>query len=192
MLRRLPLIAVVASLALPTAVRAQDATASTSVNNTVAPEAVVNQRTGGGVNLNQQYNNQWDNHNGFAPGVFCRTPTMYFGGGYSRANVWGQELYDNSTDNTGVQAGLLVPFGSSVLDDCKRLAKALTDRQEISNQVSLAKACAELEQLGVEVDGKKFPALEVCIDLPQAALESQALEKAVPQEPEVKPAILIP
>ena len=192
MFRRLSLIAIAASLALPTAVRAQDATASTSVDNTVAPAAVVNQRTGGGVNLNQQYNNQWDNHNGFAPGVFCRTPTMYFGGGYSRANVWGQELYDNSTDNTGVQAGLLVPFGSSVLDDCKRLAKALTDRQEISNQVSLAKACAELEQLGVEVDGKKFPALEVCIDLPQAALESQALEKAVPQEPEVKPAILIP
>jgi hypothetical protein len=192
MLRRLSLIAVAASLALPMAVQAQDATSSTSVNNTVAPEAVVNQRTGGGVNLNQQYNNQWDNHNGFAPGVFCRTPTMYVGGGYSRANVWGQQLNSNSTDNTGVQAGLLVPFGSSVLDDCKRLAKALTDRQEISNQVSLAKACAELEQLGVEVDGKKFPALEVCIDLPQAALESQALEKAVPQEPEVKPAILIP
>ena len=192
MLRRLPLIAVVASLALPTAVRAQDATASTSVDNTVAPAAVVNQRTGGGLNINNQQNNQWDNHNGFAPGVFCRTPTMYFGGGYSRANTWGEQLYDNSTDNTGVQAGLLVPFGSSVLDDCKRLAKALTDRQEISNQVSLAKACAELEQLGVEVDAKKFPALEVCIDLPQAALESQALEKAVPQEPEVKPAILIP
>ena len=192
MLRRLSLIAVSASLALPTAVRAEGATASTSVDNTVAPAAVVNQRTGGGVNLNQQYNNQWDNHNGFAPGVFCRTPTMYVGGGYSRANVWGEQLYDNSTDNTGVQAGLLVPFGSSVLDDCKRLAKALTDRQEISNQVSLAKACAELEQLGVEVDAKKFPALEVCIDLPQAALESQALEKAVPQQPEVKPAILIP
>ena len=81
MLRRLSLIAIGASLALPTAVRAQDATATTSVDNTVAPAAVVNQRTGGGVNLNQQYNNQWDNHNGFAPGVFCRTPTMYFGGG---------------------------------------------------------------------------------------------------------------
>jgi len=162
------------------------------VDNTVAPAAVVNQRTGGGVNLNQQYNNQWDNHNGFAPGVFCRTPTMYFGGGSSQANVWGQELYGSSTNNHGVSAGVLVPFGSSVLDDCKRLAKALTNRQEISNQVSLAKACAELEKLGVEVDAKKFPALEVCIDLPQAALESQALENAVPQEPEVKPAILIP
>jgi hypothetical protein len=79
-----------------------------------------------------------------------------------------------------------------VLDDCKRLAKALTNRQEISNQVSLAKACAELEKLGVEVDAKKFPALEVCIDLPQAALESEALERAVTQPPEVKPAILIP
>ena len=192
MLRRLSLIAISALLALPTAVRAQGAKSTTSVDNTVSPEAVVNQQTGGGVNLNQQYNNQWDNHNGFAPGVFCRTPTMYFGGGTSQANVWGEQLYGNSTNNTGVQAGLLVPFGSSVLDDCKRLAKALTDRQEISNQVSLAKACAELEQLGVEVDAKKFPALEVCIDLPQAALESEALERAVPQEPEVKPAILIP
>ena len=192
MLRRLSLIAVGVSLALPTAVRAQAANANTSVSNSAAPAAVVNQRTGGGVNLNQQYNNQWDNHNGFAPGVFCRTPTVYFGGGSSQANVWGERLYGSSTNNHGVSAGLLVPFGSSVLDDCKRLAKALTNRQEISNQVSLAKACAELEKLGVKVDAKKFPALEVCIDLPQAALESEALEKAVAQPPEVKPAILIP
>ena len=192
MLRRLSLIAVGVSLALPTAVRAQDANANTSVNNSAAPAAVVNQRTGGGVNLNQQYNNQWDNHNGFAPGVFCRTPTVYFGGGSSQANVWGEQFYGSSTNNHGVSAGVLVPFGSSVLDDCKRLAKALSNRQEISNQVSLAKACAELEKLGVEVDAKKFPALEVCIDLPQAALESEALERAVTQPPEVKPAILIP
>ena len=192
MLRRLSLIAVGVSLAMPTAVRAEGANASTDVDNTVSPSAVVNQQTGGGVNLNQQYNNQWDNHNGFAPGVFCRTPTMYFGGGSSQANVWGEQFYGSSTNNHGVSAGLLVPFGSSVLDDCKRLAKALSDRQEISNQVSLAKACAELDKLGVEVDAKKFPALEVCIDLPQAALESEALERAVTQPPEVKPAILIP
>lgn len=190
--RHLSLFVAGALLALPTAARAQDANATTSVDNSVAPAAVVNQQTGGGINLNQQYNNQWDNHNGFAPGVFCRTPTLYFGGGSSQANTWGKNLYGVSTNNLGVQAGLLVPFGSSVLADCKRLASALSDRQEISNQVSLAKACAELDKLGVKVDAKKFPALEVCVDLTQAVLESQALEKAVPEEPQVKPVILVP
>jgi len=159
--RRLLLILSSAVLALPGAALAQS-NASTDVNNSVSPSSTVNQVTGGGVNLNQQYNNQWDNQNGFAPGVFCRTPTFYVGGGTNQANVWGGSL-GTSANDTSVQAGLLVPFGSSVLADCKRLAKALTDRAEISNQASLAKTCHELKTLGVTIDPARFPALAVCL-----------------------------
>lgn len=159
MLRRLILAA--ALMGLPSAALSQTA-ASTDVNNSNVTAPTVNQVTGGGVNLNQQYNNQWDNHNGFAPGVFCRTPTFYLGGGYAQANSWAA-AFGSSTNNNNYQTGVLVPFGSSVLADCKRMAKALTDRAEISNQASLAKTCQELKTLKVEIDPDRFPALKACL-----------------------------
>ena len=75
----------------------------------------------------------------------------------------GYSPYTASFDKTSIQAGVVVPFGSSVLDDCKRMAKALTDRAEISIQASLAKTCHELETLKVEIDVERFPALAACL-----------------------------
>ena len=146
----------------PSGAFAQSASQS-SVANTANPTAVVNQQTGGGVNLNQQYNNQWDNHNGFAPGVYCRTPTFYLGSGFGLANS-SAGVNDASTNLTQVSAGVLVPFGSSVLDDCKRLATALTDRAEVSNQVALVRVCTELKKDKITIDPIKFPALAKCVD----------------------------
>ena len=134
-----------------------------SVSNTANPTAVVNQQTGGGVNLNQQYNNQWDNHNGFAPGVYCRTPTFYLGTGYGLANSSAGDN-DASTNLTQISAGVLVPFGSSVLKDCALLASALTSRAIVANEVALARVCSELKKDKITIDPVKFPALAVCVD----------------------------
>jgi hypothetical protein len=146
----------------PTGAFCQTASQS-SVQNTANPTAVVNQQTGGGVNLNQQYNNQWDNHNGFAPGVYCRTPTFYLGSGYGLANSSAGEN-DAQTSLTQISAGVLLPFGSSVLDDCKRMATALTDRAVVANEVALVRFCSELKKDKIVVDPIKFPAIAKCAD----------------------------
>lgn len=157
------LTAALLSLALaPNGAFAQ-ANSQSSVQNSNAPQATVNQQTGGGVNLNQQYNNQWDNHNGFAPGVYCRTPTFYVGSGYGNANSWAGEN-NASTGHYQITAGVLVPFGSSVLADCARMARALTNRAEVANQIALAKACGELAKANIKIDPVKFPALAVCVN----------------------------
>jgi len=147
----------------PTGAFAEGNNTQSSVQNSSTPTAIVNQQTGGGVNLNQQYNNQWDNHNGFAPGVYCRTPTFYLGAGNGFANNWGPDARV-ATNLTQVSAGVLVPFGSSVLGDCARMAAALTSRAEVFNQVALVRACHDLKQSGIKIDPEKFPALSKCID----------------------------
>ena len=140
-------------------------TSQSSVNNQSNPTAVVNQQTGGGVNLNQQYNNQWDNHNGFAPGVYCRTPTFYLGSGFGQANSWNDQVTNSlGTNLTQVSAGVLVPFGSSVLADCAKMAKALTDRAVVANDVALARACYSLQKDNIVIDPVKFPSLAKCVN----------------------------
>jgi hypothetical protein len=146
----------------PSGAFAEGAASQSSVQNTTNPQAIVNQSTGGGVNLNQQYNNQWDNHNGFAPGVYCRTPTFYLGSGYGNANSWAGES-NATTGHYQVAAGVLVPFGSSVLGDCAKMAAALTNRAVVANQVALIKACDELAKANIKVDPQKFPDLAVCV-----------------------------
>jgi len=160
MVRRILAALLVASV--PSGAFAQSNTSS-SVQNSSSPTAVVNQHTGGGVNLNQQYNNQWDNHNGFAPGVYCRTPTFYLGAGNGNATSWGPQA-SIGTNLTQVSAGVLVPFGSSVLADCAKMAAALTQRAEVANQVALVRACEALKKDGVKIDPSKFPALSKCVD----------------------------
>ena len=140
-----------------------ESTTQSSVQNTANPTAVVNQQTGGGVNLNQQYNNQWDNHNGFDPGVYCRTPTFYLGSGYGLANSY-SGANDASTQMKQISAGVLIPFGSSVLEDCAQLASALTSRAIVANEVALARVCFDLKKDKITIDPVKFPALAVCID----------------------------
>jgi len=53
---------------------------SAVVTNNSNPSSAVSTNTTGGTNINYQTNNQWSNDNGFAPGIFCRTPTFYVGG----------------------------------------------------------------------------------------------------------------
>jgi hypothetical protein len=155
---------------------AQDQTASGSsttgdsspitTSGTASPSANVSTATTGGTNINYQTNNAYNNENGFAPGIFCRTPTMYVGGNYGNSN-------QNNTDTTSAQSsaqgtnysanvGVLVPFGSSVLKNCADLANQITLDRKISNDLSMIRACAGLEKEGIAVDPDIYPYLERC------------------------------
>ena len=69
---------------------------------------------------------------------------------------------NNITDNFSVNAGILFPFGSSVQDDCKKLASTITLDRMISSELSMLKACNELYQKNIPVDPDLFPLLKKC------------------------------
>lgn len=165
-MRRRILAALVGMTLAPSGAFAEATSTQSSVQNSNSPTGVVNQQTGGGINLNQQYNNQWDNHNGFGVGVYCRTPTFYLGSGYGQANSYGDNegIPSLTTGHAQVAAGLLVPFGSSVLKDCAEMAKALTQRAIVANDVALIRACHDLKKSGIVIDPVKFPTLARCTD----------------------------
>lgn len=148
-------------------VSAQTATTTGNAN----PSASVNTNTTGGTNINYQTNNQWSNEMGFGPGIFCRTPTFYIGGSSAQnAGNTGDGTYKlNSTSYAGAYSanvGILVPFGSSVYSDCKRMAAQIAKDREISSDLSMIRACASLLKEGIAVDPVKFPTLEQCVTRP--------------------------
>ena len=60
-------------------------TNESSVTNSAAPSA--SSVTTGGTNINYQTNNAYNNEMGFGGGVFCRTPTLYFGGNAGQSDL---------------------------------------------------------------------------------------------------------
>lgn len=138
---------------------------TSTVTNSAAPAA--SSTTTGGTNINYQTNNAYNNENGFGPGIFCRTPTIQMGGNWGRGFL---DAYDpiqtsgNANMNYAVNAGVIIPFGSSVLDDCKRLVAAIARDREISSQLSLLRLCSQLKKEGLTVDPKKFPLLAPCAE----------------------------
>ena len=105
------------------------------VTNNSNPSSAVSTTTTGGTNINYQTNNQWSNENGFGPGIFCRTPTFYVGGGTGQNFGNTMDTFETGsyqhTQNYNANLGLLVPMGSSVLRDCKRLANQIASDREI-------------------------------------------------------------
>ena len=104
---------------------------------------------------------------GFAPGVFCRTPTFYVGGGTGQ-NIGNTLDTLNSgsyqyTHNYNANFGFLFPFGSTIQRDCKRLAEQIAVDREISSELSMIRACASLDNEGIIVDENKFPTLSRCV-----------------------------
>ena len=114
---------------------------------------------------NYQTNNTYQNEVGFGPGVFCRTPTLYVGGNMGRNEL---DAFDqvtesgNTAKNYALNAGVVYPFGSSAIEACKTLANTITRDREISTQLSMIKACADLERKGIHVDPDVFPLLKSC------------------------------
>lgn len=158
---------------------AQATTNSSTLTNQAAPSA--SSVTTGGTNINYQTNNAYNNENGFGPGIFCRTPTLYVGGN------WGQSAQNNydsvqNSGNTGAtysaNAGILFPFGSSVLRDCARLTESIARDREISSQLSMIRTCASLENERITVDPEKFPLLAICVkkEKPKNIAETKQVE----------------
>ena len=138
-------------------------TNESSVTNSAAPSA--SSVTTGGTNINYQTNNAYNNEMGFGGGVFCRTPTLYFGGNAGKSDLDsfdGVTTSGNVTDNFSFNVGVLVPFGSSIQDDCKDLAATISLDRQISSELSMLKACNELYQKNIPVDPKVFPLLKRC------------------------------
>ena len=140
---------------------------SAVVTNNANPSAAVSTNTTGGTNINYQTNNQWSNEMGFAPGVFCRTPTFYVGGGTGQNLGNTMDTLDNGsyqyTHNYNANLGVLIPFGSTIVRDCKRLAEQIAQDRMISSDLSMIRACASLDSEGIIVDPKKFPTLTRCV-----------------------------
>jgi len=157
---------------------------SAVVTNNANPSAAVSTNTTGGTNINYQTNNQWSNEMGFAPGVFCRTPTFYVGGGTGQNLGNTMDTLENGsyqyTHNYNANLGLLIPFGSTIVRDCKRLAEQIARDREISSDLSMIRACASLDSEGIIVDPKKFPTLTRCViaqgDPPLTVARAKALQ----------------
>ena len=142
---------------------------STALTNSAAPSASA--VTSGGTSINYQTNNAYNNEQGFAPGIFCRTPTIYLGGTLSETDQDNFDLINQSGTNTDgftINTGILIPFGSKIIDTCKRLAKTITTDREIASQLSLLRACADLQTNGIDVSDKvvkSLPLLAPCLDM---------------------------
>lgn len=156
-------IGIAGILSVPSASWAQQTNNSSSLTNSAAPSA--SSVTTGGTNINYQTNNAYQNEVGFGPGVFCRTPTLFVGGNYGQNEL---DAFDavtqsgNDASNFSANIGLVVPFGSSALEACKRLAAITVQDREISTQLSMIRACAALQKEGIRVDPEAYPLLERC------------------------------
>lgn len=142
---------------------AQTTTNSSSLSNTAAPSA--SSVTTGGTNINYQTNNAYNNEVGFGPGVFCRTPTLYLGGNGGKAwlNAFDPvQESGNHARNLAFNMGILYPFGSSALADCKSLVKTIARDREISSQLSMIKACHDLYTKDITVNPELYPLLSSC------------------------------
>ncbi len=150
-------------ICVPAQATAQQTNNSSSLTNSAAPSA--SSVTTGGTNINYQTNNTYNNEMGFAPGVFCRTPTMYVGGSWGEGFLNAYDPIQSSGNNNlsySMNAGIVVPFGSQVINYCKQLAAAIARDREISSQLSMLRTCRDLEKEGLVVDPEKFPLLKPC------------------------------
>ena len=140
---------------------------SSNVTNNTAPSA--SSTTTGGTSINYQTNQSFSNDVGFGPGYICRTPSINLTSSYAGADStnWAA-LGDSGTyaDNISASLGLVVPFGSGVMDSCKTVAKQVAIDKEISTQLSMIRACASLNREGIIVDANKFPLLSECVIKP--------------------------
>ena len=142
---------------------------SSTLTNSAAPSASA--VTSGGTSINYQTNNAYANEQGFGGGVFCRTPTIYFGGtfGGSEADAFDTvQTSGTTTDSFTLNAGVLYPFGSRTIDHCKRLAGSITSDREVSSEISMLKACKDLANQGITISERiidTLPRLKPCFEI---------------------------
>ena len=170
-------------------------TNSSTVTNTASPNA--SSVTSGGTSVNYQTNNSFNNDFGFGPGNVCRTPSLYFGTNANQQDTHNFTSLGGSSanDNTGYGAsiGIVVPFGSSVIDSCVAMAKQTSVDKQISSQLSMIRACANLKKEGIEVDPYKFPLLSACVINPgEPELVAQKIKAKISTKSKPKNKVNVP
>ena len=120
---------------------------NSAVTNSAAPNAI--STTTGGSNLTYQTNNTYNNEFGFGPGIFCRTPALFVSGNLTRGD--NDNYYSTSAElpmsfndnwNYGGNIGVVIPFGSSIQEYCKSVARQTAMDREVSSHLSMFRACA--------------------------------------------------
>ena len=140
---------------------------TSSVTNSTSPSA--SSTTTGGTSINYQTNSSFSNDVGFGPGIVCRTPSINLSTSYAGTDTLNWAALGNSGtngDTASASLGIVVPFGSGVLDYCKTVAHQIALDKEISTQLSMIRACASLQKEGITVDPIKFPLLSDCVIRP--------------------------
>ena len=156
-------------------------TNSSTVTNSTSPAASAT--TTGGTSINYQTNSSFTNDIGFGPGYVCRTPSVVINGSASTADAENYAAFGTSGtygENITGSIGLVIPFGSKVMNYCETIAKQTALDKEISTQLSMIRACASLEKEGIYVDPNKFPLLSDCVvnlGEPDLSKNSRSLRK---------------
>jgi hypothetical protein len=157
---------------------------SANVTNNAAPSANVSTNANGGTQINQQLNNVFDTSFGFGPGIICKTPQLLFnaatGSNNSYLDVLASETgnYQGSQTFTG-SISLAIPLGSSVIKDCQKFAAQIASDRVLSSELSLIRACAQLEKEKLVIDPIKYPNLAKCIPANQK-ISSSSLSASPP------------
>ena len=141
---------------------------SSSVTNSNQPTANVSTNANGGTQINQQMNNVFDTTFGFGPGIICKTPQLLFNAATGANNTYLDVLSSdsgnsqNSLNLTG-SISFAMPLGSSVIQDCQKFAAQIANDRVLSSELSLIRACAQLEKEKLVIDPIKYPNLAKCI-----------------------------
>ena len=141
---------------------------TSTVTNNAAPTVNAASNTSGGTNINQQLNNIYDTSFGFGPGIVCRTPQIILNATYGK-NLSGLDIFDSpggnaqNSNNYAGTVGIAVPIFSSVIADCQRYAAQIAKDREISSELSLIRACAQLERDKIAIDPQRYPLLAKCL-----------------------------
>ena len=141
---------------------------TSNVTNNAAPTANVSTNANGGTQINQQLNNVFDTSFGFGPGIICKTPEILINAAAGNNNSYLDILDSNSGNNQNSQnftgsLTLAVPIGSSVIQDCQKFAAQIAKDRVLSSELSLIRACAQLEKEKLAIDPTKYPNLAKCL-----------------------------
>jgi len=144
------------------------AQSSSNVTNNAAPTANVSTNANGGTQINQQLNNVFDTTFGFGPGIICKTPQILInaaaGTNNSNLDVLDSAGGNNQTSqNVTGSLTFAIPIGSSVIQDCQKFAAQIARDRVLSSELSLIRACAQLEKEKLTIDPLKYPNLAKCL-----------------------------
>lgn len=122
---------------------------------------VINQAPYGGNNSNYQINNSYDTTYGFAPGIYCRTPSFNIGA-YGSGSDSGSQTYSTYGNNFGVVVGLNIPISGEIGKACEQLATEIVKQRQLDTTLNFIRQCAILKREGIKFDSEVFTVFKAC------------------------------